>query len=295
MCSLALISTIVPSLVRAQGDSLPALTGPYLGQRTPDTIPELFAPGIVSKDGHQAKLNICSDQSEIIYWERNPANNSMYFVSITKTGKTWNAPETLAFSREFTNMEPALSPDGTKLYFVSDRPPSDSGGAQKNPDIWYVRKVAGRWSEPVNIGPPINGDGVEVQPCEGADGNFYFCKSPGEIYCSRISDGKMQQPIKLTANINTGRVSSPRTSPDHSCLIFHSERAGGFGGWDLYVSFKDDSGNWSEAKNLGGSINTSGNENDATFSPDGKYLFFTREGDIYWVSAAVIEDLRRKY
>ena len=66
----------------------------------------------------------------------------------------------------------------------------------------------------------------------------------------------------------------------------------GSGSWDMFASFRDDSGAWGELVKMGVSINTELSEGDATYSPDGKYLFFTWEGDIYWVAASVIEASR---
>ena len=123
---------------------------------------------------------------------------------------------------------------------------------------------------------------------------FYFCRPPAEIYCSAWSVGGWQEPVKLSEKINRCRVSSPRVSPDTMCLIFHSNNPGGFGSYDLYISFKDASGDWMEARNMGPDINTAADEGDATFSPDGQYIFFSRDGDIYWVSALIIEELRSK-
>jgi hypothetical protein len=54
--------------------------------------------------------------------------------------------------------------------------------------------------------------------------------------------------------------------------------AGGKGGWDLYLSFRDQNNLWSGLLNLGNTINTSDNESNAAFSPDGKYLFFPVTG-----------------
>jgi hypothetical protein len=269
----------------------PVLKGPYLGQKPPGMIPKIFAPGLISRDGQQDKLNISPDQSEIISWERAADGKSMYFVRMTRTGENWNAPEIIPFSIEYSNMEPALSPDGLKLFFVSDRPLKKNEEAKKTPDIWFSEKAGGQWSEPRNIGPPVNGDGIEVQPFMSADHHFYFCLPPGEIYCSRIVDGKMQTPVRLSENINQGRVSSPCLPPDCTYLVFHSNRAGGHGGYDLYISFKDESGNWTEAKNMD-SLNTPGSEGGPTISPDGKYLFFSRDGKIHWVSAKIVEALR---
>ncbi len=77
-------------------------------------------------------------------------------------------------------------------------------------------------------------------------------------------------------------------------MIVHSDMTGGYGRWDLYISFKDQTGRWTKLINMGNSINTEQAEANATFSPDGKYLFFTRGDDIYWVSAKIIEELRPK-
>ena len=78
----------------------------------------------------------------------------------------------------------------------------------------------------------------------------------------------------------------PFIAPDQSWLIFASERPGGYGAADLYVSFRRPDGTWGEPKNLGPSVNTAGSEYTPMLSPDGRYLFFTRGrfgDDIYWV------------
>ena len=289
-CLLVLTMT---NLLSPQNE-FPKLTGPYLGQKPPGMTPEIFAPGLVSKKGDQAKLNLSPDLKEIIYWERKPPDNLNTIVRIVQDGEQWKAPEILPFSKNHINNEPSLSPDGKILFFVSNRPRNKGGEPEQTPDIWFVEKVEGTWGEPMNMGAPVNTDGVEVQPFMSAEPCFYFCKPPAEIYCSKLSAAKWQEPVKLSEKINRGRVSSPRVSPDMTGLIFHSNNAGGFGNYDLYISFKDATGDWTEARNMGPAINTAADEGDATFSPDGKFIFFSRDGDIYWVSASIIEELRPK-
>ena len=279
------------SYAQQSSAQFPKLTGPYLGQKPPGMTPEIFAPGIVARDGIQGKLNISPDQREVIYFERAADGKSMYFIRLTRTGDQWNPPEIMPFSKEYINQEPVLSPDGRKLFFVSDRPLSKGAGAQKTPDIWYVEKTGDAWGEPVNLGPPVNDEGIEVQPFMSADGHFFFCRPPAEMYCSNIVAGKLQTPVKLSKAINIGWVSSPCLPPDCSYMIFHSKLAGGKGSFDLYVSFKDESENWTEAKNIT-VLNTPGAEGGPTISPDGKYLFFTRDGKIHWVSTKIVEALR---
>jgi hypothetical protein len=64
---------------------------------------------------------------------------------------------------------------------------------------------------------------------------------------------------------------------------------GGFGNWDLYASFRAAAGGWGPLVNLGSAVNTEAAEAGASFSPDGKHLFFSRAGDIFWVSARILE------
>ena len=247
------------SAANAQQTVLPKLKGPYLGQKLPGMTPEIFAPGIVSRDGIQSKLLITPDGSEII------------FMNMIVQG---SSPS-----------------DRKKLYFVSTRPESGEAEAQKMPDIWVVYRTDEDWGKLHSIGAPVNTDGVEVQPFISADEKLYFGRNDG-IYYSQFSNGHFLDPVKLDEIIFRGRIRGICISPDNNTLIVHSDKSGGFGSWDLYVSFRDKSGRWTEPVNMGDTINTDQPEANATFSPDGKYLFFSRGDDIYWVSIKIIEKIR---
>lgn len=274
-----------------------APSGPYLGQKPPGMTPEVFAPGIVSKEGDQGRLFIAPDGSEIIYWERD-AGGRMRILSILNKGRVWSEPEVLPFSEEYINNEPCLSPDGKRLYFVSNRPRSGTGEAEKFPDVWVVEKTAGKWGQPKNLGEPVNRLDIVVQPFMAADGKLYFGgqqadRSARGIYVSQPVRGVYSEPEMLDAGV-FGEASGPCVSPDSRVLIVHARKDGGYGSWDLYASFRDAAGNWGALVNLGSAINTEAAEAGASFSPDGKYLFFSRAGDIFWVSAKIPESLRPK-
>jgi hypothetical protein len=102
---------------------------------------------------------------------------------------------------------------------------------------------------------------------------------------------------------------TPFIAPDESYFIFCSFRKGGFGSGDLYISFKQADGSWGDVINMGDRINTDLNKRFPIVTPDGKYLFFnsTRKiagaganepgngaGDVYWIAAKIIEELRAK-
>jgi len=105
----------------------------------------------------------------------------------------------------------------------------------------------------------------------------------------------------LGAGINTAHGDDlPYIAPDESYLIFASDRPGGYGGRDLYVSYRSDA-RWSVPQNLGPAINTAAWELYPSVSPDGRYLFLTRrpggwdatdDSDIYWIRVTIIERLR---
>jgi peptidoglycan-associated lipoprotein len=96
----------------------------------------------------------------------------------TRSGNTWSEPKNSGIlSDSLVAAHPALSPDGTTLYFVSDIP----GGSGRK-DIWMTTRSAGSdtWSKPVNAGPDINTPGDELFPYVRSDGTLYFA-SDGHI------------------------------------------------------------------------------------------------------------------
>jgi Tol biopolymer transport system component len=116
-----------------------------------------------------------------------------------------------------------------------------------------------------------------------------------DIYCSRFMNGRYHKPENLGDSINSKYPDScPCIAPDESYIVFQSVRPDNCSpGFNLYVSFCKTNGIWTKGKNLGRKIN----EREASIpkiSPDGKYLFFKRESDIYWVDAKIIDELRPK-
>lgn len=296
-----LLCIMLVSCLNAEPDSIPVLKGPYLGQTPPGNIPAIFAPGVVSKDGNQSKLFLTPDGMELIFSsmlivpgkDNNPAERDISFISVKMEDNTWGEPVVLPFSRAFTNDEPALSYDGEKLFFVSNRPKGSHTEAEMMPDIWMVGKSGGEWSVPINVGAVVNTDDLEVQPFYSTDDKLYFNRRDG-IYYSQFSDGRFSIPVKLDEKIFKGRLSGLCISPDNAVLMVHSNMEGGLGSFDLYVSFRHETGAWSNLVNVGDPINSGESEANATFSPDGKYIFFSRSGDIYWVSASSLEKLKEK-
>jgi hypothetical protein len=110
---------------------------------------------------------------------------------------------------------------------------------------------------------------------------------------ARNNNGVFEPPVKLSSAINAfyfhGHVF---ISPDESCMVFDAIPTQQSTGSSIYTSFKKPDGTWCNPIKLNNDINSTGNQYLPSLSPDGKYLFFTRDGDIWWVNAKVVNDLK---
>lgn len=285
-----------PSLVRR-----PKLKGKYLGQKKPGKIPQIFAPNFISNEEYEFGSVFNAKGDEFYY---GVDVNGKPEIRYTKRKKgRWSKPViSLAHARYGYN-DPFLSPDEQRLYFISKRALDGQGPNREDHDIWYVEKTKKGWSDPINAGPNINSDANEYYISFTKEGTMYFSSSvnapeerkgyDNDIYYSKPVNGTFQKAVRLPKVINTPAYEADvYIAPDESYLIFCSTRAGGLGRGDLYISFKNTNGNWTQAVNMGPKINTDGHELCPFVSLDGKYFFYTSREDIYWVDAEVIEDLR---
>ena len=100
-----------------------------------------------------------------------------------------------------------------------------------------------------------------------------------DLYISYNTPAGWSEPLNLGENINTDFwESSPSLSPDKNALYFSSDRPGGYGGKDLYVSYRQSNGTWSKAENMGPNINTAGDELAPFIHADNQTLYFTSNG-----------------
>lgn len=272
----------------------------YLGQTPPGDTPEVFAPGIISIEGRKEKsLTISPEGDEIFFCQAGyPDNSKIYQMIKTDTG--WTHPFLAEFIKDDYATEPALSPDGKTLYFSTCRGKSDT----YDYNLWRVKKENGEWSEPESLFDIDSSKIYEFHPSVTQDGILYFCWwNPypiyaGKIYFSKFGSNGYLETIKLGMPVNTQYIDNnhrdvdPYIAPDESYLIIKSNRPGGYGEMDLYISYKKENGGWTNPKNLGPNINTSSGDDVGDISPDGKYMFFTKNDDIYWVDASFIDSLK---
>ena len=177
------------------------------------------------------------------------------------------------FNDEKSNFNPLISADGKSFAFMV--------GLKFYDAVMFSRMVNGKWSIPVNISPDLQTDGDVYISCLSADGNILFLsmsdKFNSNLYSSTFDGTKWGKVVKLNKNINTKAWQSHAfISEDGNSLVFASDRPGGFGGLDIYVSKKVD-GDWGPAVNLGAEINTPFNEDRPFLINNGKTLFFASQ------------------
>ncbi|MCB0431457.1 MAG: PD40 domain-containing protein [Flavobacteriales bacterium] len=226
-------------------------------------------PELIKEVDH--RLDQCRNARELM---ENPLP-----VFITNLGSRINSA--------YNDYAPVISADETTLIFTSTRAGSTGEkvglDGQYYEDI-YISHIEGRaWSNPVSIGGTINTPDHEASISLSPDGNtLYLYKANGDdgnIYQSTRMGDSWTEPEELNAHINSPAYESHVTvTEDGQTMYFSSERVGGPGGLDLYVSHKDNNGDWGSATLMPSNVNTEYDEDSPFIHPDGKALYFSSKG-----------------
>jgi predicted alpha/beta superfamily hydrolase len=274
-CLLLVVSMFVIILPASGAAPEPrsALQGEYLGQTPPGMTPTLFAPGVVSTEVSELNAAFSPDGNELYFTRRIDDRNTL--MTMRRQDGVWTSPAVARFSGTFSDVDPFITRDGRRLYFSSNRP-LDGTGEPKDSDLWYLeREIGGEWSEPVHPGNPNTAGKDDYYTSLTDDGTLYFSifdshGEGGDIYRAEPVDGGYGPAERVGDGISTGaNEHDPFVAPDGRYLIFTSNRPGGYGSADLYISFAGPDGSWSEPINMGESINSKGYDFCAMLSPDG--------------------------
>jgi outer membrane protein OmpA-like peptidoglycan-associated protein len=201
-----------------------------------------------------------------------------------------------------------ISPDDQNCFFVRRVPVQNKNqvyASDKEKEVFMVaqRDKTGVFNQGEPMEPPFNTTDDNQGGCSISIDNrcLYFAMMRQEggpqpncdIYISESFDGMWGEIRKLSPDVNDGRFwdSQPSISSDGVTLYFASDRPGGFGGIDLYVTTKDPKTNkWSQPKNLGPQINTPDDEKTPFIHSDSETLYFSSNGhfgfggyDIFYV------------
>ncbi|MES2565844.1 MAG: OmpA family protein [Bacteroidota bacterium] len=223
------------------------------------------------KDAHR-KMAMCQIGKKLM---ANPVR-----VTIENMGKAVNSP--------YGDYSPVLTADQSTMIFTSRRAGSTGGqtyeGGRFFEDIYISRYINNEWSVAENIGTPINTDDNEASVGISPDGQEILIykddNGDGNIYSTTLNGDIWSAPVKLNSNINSKHWEpSAFISANGQTIYFSSNRPGGFGGRDIYVSMKTEKDEWGKAVNMGKLINTEYDEDSPFIHPDGITLFYSSNGN----------------
>ncbi len=270
----------------------------------PGVTPKVFGQKTIAKSGAYIGYLAFDETEDTVYCAVTNANwDQSHIVKIST--EDFNNVQRLSLTESNWEGEPCISPDGKRFFFTRLFPPQ--AGKPWHSDLYYLDRTPAGWSEPHSLGDIVNTAASEWCATVTADNTLYFgserdgSRLRADIYRAVLENGRYSKVERLPDGINTQyNDCDPLIAPDESFLIFHSNRPGGVGEHDLYISFKTDDG-WSEPKNMGPQINSPGWEMGPSLSRDGRYLFFARRkafrtdepSKIYWVSINVIEQFKK--
>ncbi len=178
------------------------------------------------------------------------------------------------FNDENSNFNPVISSDGKSFAWMVTLKLYDA--------VMFSRQVDGKWTAPVNITPDLQSDGDVYISSLSSDGRTLLLSMNddlnSDLYESTFDGTSWSKATKLNKNINTRYWESQAyISDDGTCLYFSSDRPGGLGGLDIYMSVKVN-GDWGLPVNLGPGINTMFNEDRPCLVNNDKTLFFSSQG-----------------
>lgn len=259
--------------------------------------PRNLGPGINSEMSEYFP-SLTVDQKTILFTRRlkSPSSpqgfNEDFYISKRK-GDKWQLAQNLStpINTPMNEGAPSLSADGQLLIFTACELYGNYGENRQgfgSCDLFYSMRDGGSWTKPINLDKTINSVHWETQPSFSSDGRtLYFVRGirnksgskTGDIYVSSLDDKNYwSKPEKLSRTINTpANEESVFIHPDGKTLYFSSDGHLGMGGLDIFVSKKDNEGNWGDPVNLGYPINTHKNENSLLVGADGKIAYFASD------------------
>ncbi len=204
---------------------LAVVSGPYMGQEPPGMKPEIFSPGFICLDNrYEYGFGFSPEGNEFAFTLTNSTWGyfELLYTTMDPNGQ-WSEPHRPEFVGDrIQSLYPFFTSDGNKVFFASplyQSSPWDS-------DIFYSERTDSGWSEPINMGAPVNSTGMEFRLSMTDGGTIYFISNKegnSNIYLSQLVDGAYRDVEKLGIPINTtGPEASPFIAPDESYLIFES-------------------------------------------------------------------------
>ena len=214
----------------------------------------------------------------------------LIYNNLPTVGQTVKHTKVDSINSIYDEQNPVISPNGNKIYFTRSGHSLNVGGVRDKGDIWYAEKKAtGGWSTPKHAGKTINHNGLDGVVGISQDGNTIYLLNHGEsrsvnsqkgISKSTWEQGIWSKPEKLPIRYFSNRSEhiSGFVTPDEKVMVLSIQSFQTYGNEDLYVSFSEGDGRWSQPLNLGQSLNTPAEEWSPYLTLDTKTIYFSSNG-----------------
>lgn len=247
--------------------------------------PQIFAPGFISHaDYYEYSGSFSPDGEEYYFYPFTPTMEAVVLFSKVVEG-VWSIPAQLEVTSKYAAFEPFVTMDNQRLYFAWGYPVP---AVQPPFPYFFVERTQEGWSDPI-----LAGQGMFLSSTR--DGQLYITDMStrnldGRTYLAKVTqtNGVFTGYERLDISVVKGYPAHPCIAPDESYILFDVES-----GSHLFVSFKQEDESWGEPIDLTDHGFNKG-AGGAYISPDGKYLFFSLNHDIWWVDIKVIESLNQK-
>lgn len=254
----------------------------YFGFSSPGEKIELFAPGIISLENFKEYSLAISPLGDEVFFAIGtwPECKIMH---VKKNGRQWTKPEMASFSTDCYAVEPAFSPDGKYLYFSTSKGEKDV----KQYCIWRLEKVGNQWEKAKKIIDSKDPDILEFHPSITNNGTVYFCSwdlktNKGSIYKSEYLNGVYSEPVKEKVPFEGNcSITNPFIDPNGKFIITSTEIENSKSKYDAFISYREEDG-WAKPVNFGPRFNSSEVDDSFDISPDGKFIFFYKQDNVYW-------------
>jgi len=186
----------------------------------------------------------------------------------------------------YPDYDPYIAYYDSAIYFTSRRQTTRGGGradidAEYYEDIYVAKRIKGEWMEAKSIGNKINkktNNAIIGLTFDALKMFVYKDIERGNIYLSEYKNGRWSKPKNIKGINTPHRETSACFSYDEKAIFFVSNRPGGYGGNDIYITYLKENGKWSKPINAGSTLNTIYDEGRVFLHRDGKTLYFSSKG-----------------
>jgi len=249
----------------------------------------LVGPGTISTGLQETSAAVTPDGDTLYFMRSDFAERDDTILVSHLVAGHWGAPQVVSFSGRWHDSEPTLSPDGRRLYFVSNHPlrpggapltAEMSGHRFAGTNLWFVqRRPDGHWGAPTHVDGALNDGAMIYNPSVAANGDIYFSAhrpdsgAAYQIYVARRTAQGYAAPQRVELGDVSRNRMDPAIDPRQRFLVYAGNEGDSLGSADLYIAFRQPDGSWGKPLHLPGEANSTALENAPSLGPRFGELF----------------------